>query len=130
MQKSVAIFTFSVWERKYPFWTNLVRKIKIVTLSWSLKSRLLRICKFNDNVQFCSFWPEMSFWSKFGKKSTFSVLSWNLVIRLIRISRIQWWCSLFFVWPKIPFLDKFDPQIQNCLFKVKFVPWLIRTFTI
>ena len=32
MQNSMAMFTFSVFDWKYPFWTNLVQKIKIVTL--------------------------------------------------------------------------------------------------
>ena len=31
MQNSVVMFTFSDFDRKYPFWVNLVQKIKIVS---------------------------------------------------------------------------------------------------
>ena len=33
LQNSMALFTFSVLDRKYYFWTNLVQKIKLFTLS-------------------------------------------------------------------------------------------------
>ena len=32
MQDSMMLFTFHVFERKYSFWANLVRKVKIVNL--------------------------------------------------------------------------------------------------
>ena len=32
MQNLVVLFTFSVFDWKYPFWANLVQKIKIVSL--------------------------------------------------------------------------------------------------
>ena len=32
MQNSMALFIFSVLDRKHPFWANLVQKIKIVSL--------------------------------------------------------------------------------------------------
>ena len=33
MQDSMVIFNFSVFQRKYPFWATLIRKIKNVSLS-------------------------------------------------------------------------------------------------
>ena len=45
MLNSMIIFTFSVFDRKYPFWANLVQKVKIISLSWNLVPRLIRICK-------------------------------------------------------------------------------------
>ena len=33
MQNSMVMFTFSVFDWKYPFWVNSVQKIKIVSLS-------------------------------------------------------------------------------------------------
>ena len=33
MQNSTVMFTFSVFDWKYPFWANLVQKIKIVSSS-------------------------------------------------------------------------------------------------
>ena len=44
MQNSMVMFSFSVFDRKYPFWANLVQKVKIVSWSWNLVPRLNRIC--------------------------------------------------------------------------------------
>ena len=43
MQNSMVMFTYSIFDRKYPFWVNLVQKIKIVSLSWNLARRLIRV---------------------------------------------------------------------------------------
>ena len=43
MQNSMMLFTFFVFDRKYPFWANLVQNVKIISLSWKLVSRLIRI---------------------------------------------------------------------------------------
>ena len=32
MQNSMVLFTFSVFDWKYPFWANFVQKIKIISL--------------------------------------------------------------------------------------------------
>ena len=48
-QKSMVMLTFSIFDRKYPFWANLVQKTKIVSLSWNLVPRL--IWKFR--IQWC-----------------------------------------------------------------------------
>ena len=39
----MVMFTFFVFYRKYPFWTNLVQQIKIVSLSWKFIPRLTSI---------------------------------------------------------------------------------------
>ena len=36
MQNSMMLFTFFVFEWKYPFWANLVQKVKIVSLRLNL----------------------------------------------------------------------------------------------
>ena len=36
---------FSIFDRKWPFWANLVKKIKIASLSWNSVPRLVRICR-------------------------------------------------------------------------------------
>ena len=43
MQNWMALFTFTVLDRKHSFWANLVQKNKIVSLSWNLVHRLIRI---------------------------------------------------------------------------------------
>ena len=73
MQNSMMLFTFHVLDQKYlflgksgpknenwqfklkfvpldwkyTFWPNLVQEIKIVSLSWNLVTRLIRICRIN-----------------------------------------------------------------------------------
>ena len=42
-QNSIVMFTYSLLDRKSPFRANLVQKVKIVSLSWSLVSRLIRV---------------------------------------------------------------------------------------
>ena len=45
MQNSVMLFAFFVFDWKYPFWANLVQKVKIISLSWNLVPTLTGICK-------------------------------------------------------------------------------------
>ena len=45
MQNSMALFIFSVLDRKHPFWANLAQKIEVVSLSWNLIPRLIRISR-------------------------------------------------------------------------------------
>ena len=44
MQSSMVMPTFFVFDWKYLFWANLVQKVKLISLSWNLVSRLIRIC--------------------------------------------------------------------------------------
>ena len=37
----MVVFTFSVLDWEYPFWTNWVQNIKIVSLKWNLGPRLI-----------------------------------------------------------------------------------------
>ena len=39
------IFTFSVFGWEYTFWTNLVQKFKIVSLSWNFLPKVIQIFK-------------------------------------------------------------------------------------
>ena len=52
MQNSMLMFTLSTLDRKYHFLENLVQEIKIVSLSWNLIPRLIRICRIQ---RWCSF---------------------------------------------------------------------------
>ena len=45
MQNSMVEFVLFVLHWKYPFWVNLVQKIEIVSLSWNVVPRLMRICR-------------------------------------------------------------------------------------
>ena len=90
----MAMFNF-FFDRKYPFWGNLVPKFKINCLKWNLVPRLIQICRIQWFVQFCSFWPEMSVWANLLQQIKIFSLRWNLVLRLIWICGIQWWGPLF-----------------------------------
>ena len=43
MQSSMVMPTFFVFDWKYLFWANLVQKVKLISLSWNLVPRLIRI---------------------------------------------------------------------------------------
>ena len=92
-------FTLSVFNRKYLFWTNLAQKIKIISLSWNLVLRLIRVWLFN--AEFIFFWPKNSFLEQiYPTKIEVVCWSWNLEPRLIEICRIWRWFSIF------PLLDR------------------------
>ena len=75
MQNSMVIFTFSVCDRKYPFWVNLIQKVKINSLSWNMIPTLIRIRRIQWR---CSLYAEFNhaenrlkipFLGKFGPKN-------------------------------------------------------------
>ena len=80
MHISMVVLTFYVFYRKYPFWANLVQKIKIVSLSWNLVFRLIRIWKFQYFFLFSR--GSTFFGGEFGKKNQ-HCWSWILEPRLI-----------------------------------------------
>ena len=68
MQNSMAVFTFFVFDQKYPFCANLFQKFKIISLSRNLISRLIGICRVSGDVLFFCVHPETHSWGKFGSK--------------------------------------------------------------
>ena len=100
-----------------PFLGKFGPKSQIISWSWNLVARLIRICRIqwccslflflSGNTLFAQIW---------SKKIKILTLSWNLVPTLIRTCRIQWWCSFFCFWLEIPFLDKFGPKSQYLQF--------------
>ena len=124
MQNSVAMFTFSDFDRKYHFWVNLVQK----------NQNCQFILKFgtwtNSNMQnsmamfiFSAFRWDYPFWANLVQLIKIVRLSWNLVPRLIRICKINVMVHLIYFRLKIPFFGKFGPKYQNCQFILKFGTW-------
>ena len=56
----------SVFDWKYPFWVNLVQKLKNVSLSWNLVLRLIQICRM---FTFFCFSLEIPFWANLVQKN-------------------------------------------------------------
>ena len=102
MQNSMVMFIFFVFDRKYPFWANLVQKVKIISWSWNLVARLIWICW----IQWCC--------------SLFSFLTGSALLGQIW-SKLSIFTVFFVSDQKCPFLGKFGPKCQNCQFKAKFV---------
>ena len=75
MQNSMVMLIFSVFDRKYPFWANLVQNIKIVKLSWNLIPTVIFII-FLDFLCFTKF---------------FFHLKWNHA-QLLRINMVYTSC--------------------------------------
>ena len=69
MQNSMMLFTFFVFDWKCPFWTNLVQKIKNVSLRWNLMPRLTRICRIQWRCSLFFFRPEIIFLGNFCSKN-------------------------------------------------------------
>ena len=70
MENWMALFAFSGLDRKHPFCANLVQKIKIVSLSWNLVPRLIRICKIEWWCSLFPFLARSTFWGKLGPKNS------------------------------------------------------------
>ena len=69
MYNSMVVFILIVLDWKYPFWTNLVQKIKIVNSRWNFVPSLIEYAELNGGVHFFCFRPETTFLGKFGPKN-------------------------------------------------------------
>ena len=101
MQNSMVMFVsylfIYIYDRKYPFLANLVRKVKITSWSQNLVPTLIQICRIQCccSFFFVVFEWKHPFWWNFVQNVKIISWSWNLVARLIPICRIQWCCSFF-----------------------------------
>ena len=68
-RNSMVLFSFSVFNRKYPFRANLVEKVKIVTFRRNLIPRVIPISRIQWCCSLFLFRPEILFWRKFGRKN-------------------------------------------------------------
>ena len=118
MQNSMVMFTFSVFDRKYPYWANLVQKVKIISWSWNLVPRLIRICLFC--WLFC-FRFEIPFLGKFGPKNQ----NYQFKQKFDAYTNSNTCANFngvvhFFVSDLVPFLGKFGTKCEYCPFNAKF----------
>ena len=117
MQNSMVMFILSVFDWKYPFWANLVQKVKIISWSWNLVARLIRIwriqwwCSFFlfliGNILFGQIWSKKSNYQlklKFGSQTNSNMQ--NSMVMFI-LSVFDWKC----------------PFWANLVQKVKIVSW-------
>ena len=69
LKKALQKCDFSIWDHKYPFWANLVQKIKIVSLIWNLAPSLIGICRIQWLFPFSRLPLQIPFLGKFGQKN-------------------------------------------------------------
>ena len=128
MQNSMMLFTFFVFEWKYPFWANLVQKVKIISWSWNLVARLIWICRIqwccslflflSGNTLFGQIWSKNQnchFKLKFGTYSNSNMQ--NSMVMFI-LSVFDW---------KYPFWANLVQKIKIVTLSWNLVPTLIRT---
>ena len=98
--------TRSVFNWKYLFWVNLVKKFKIISLSWI----------------FVCFWLEISFWANLVQKFKTVSLCWNFLLDWFEYAELyrKSFSHIFCFRPEKHFLDKSGQKNQNCQFKQKF----------
>ena len=117
MQKLMMLFIFFCFWVEYPFWANLVHKIKMVTLSWSLVPTLIRTCRIQ---WWCSFFLFLIGNTLFGqiwsKKSKLSL--WAEIWYLHLFEHAEFIGDVhFFVF------DRKYPFLANLVQKVKIISW-------
>ena len=126
MQNSMILFTFLVFEWKYPFWANLVQKIKIVTLCWNLVPRLIRICRIqwccslvlflSGNTLFGQIWSKKSKSSLYAKVTYTNSSMQNSMVMFI-LSVFDW---------KYPFWANLVQKVKIISLSWNLVPRVIR----
>ena len=117
MQNSMMLLSFFVFERKYPFWENLVQKFKILTLCWNSVPALIQICRIQWCYSLFFFWVEIPFLGKFGPKNQIS--HFKLKLGTYTNSNMQNSMVMFI-------LSVFDwkcPFWANLVQKVKIIIW-------
>ena len=118
MQNSIMMFTFSVFDQKYPFGVNLVQNCQ-----FALKFGTYTNMNMQNSMvvfTFSIFNRKYLFGGNLVEKIKLISFSWNLVPRLIWICTIQWWCWLFLFSTKSTLFEEFSPKNQNYQFKLKF----------
>ena len=106
------------------FWSNLIQKFKIITLSWNLIVSLIQICQIQTFFCFSLKTPILG---KFAPKIKIVSLDWKLVPRLIRVCRIQWWCSALSIFNrKYPVWTHLVQKIKIVSLRWNLVPRLIQ----
>ena len=108
----------------YPFWANLVKKIKINLLRYNFVSSLIRICWIWCSCLHFLFWTENTIFGQIWyKKIKIVFLRWNLGSRPIRICGIQWW---FYFFRKYSFWANLVQTFKITYLRWKLVPKLFR----
>ena len=124
MQNSMVMFIFFVFDRKYPFWANLVQKVKIISWSWNLVPTLIQICRIQ---LWCSLFLFLSGNTLFGQiwskklKFLFQAEIWYL--HEFEHAEFNGGVHFFCFWVEMLFLGKFGPKSQNYQFKLKFATY-------
>ena len=120
MQNSMVMFTFSVFDQKYPFWGNLVQKVKIISWSWNLVPRLIRIYRIQC---WCSLFlflmGNMLFGQILSKKLKLLVQGETWCLNKFKYAAFNGDVHFFRIQLEIPCLGQFGPKNQNCQFKGK-----------
>ena len=82
----MVMFPFSVFDWHYPFWINLVQKIKIENLSWIFIFQLIWICRIQWLHSFC--WTPGSSWK--GPSILSSVLLSRCFLAIVLVFSEFW----------------------------------------
>ena len=124
----MVVFNFSVLDRKYPFWANLVWKIKIFSLERNLVSSLTRICKIQWWCLFYWFRLETACLDKFGPKNQNCHFKLKFCTKFyFNMQNSMAIFSFFFCLRReIPFLGKFGPKTKIVSLGRNLMLWPIR----
>ena len=126
MQNSMVVFTFSVFDQKYPFWINFVQKVKLVSLRWNFE-----YAEFNECDYFFCFWSTLLFLGKFGPKIQncwFKLKFSGLTNSNMQNSMVEFTFSVFN--QKYPFWASLVQKYKIISLSLNLLPWLIRIYRI
>ena len=111
----MVMLTFLAFDRENPFWSNLVQKIKIVSLNLCLMPRLIRLCRIQFwcllfllstgntiNAEIWSKNSKLSLWAEIRHLNRFEYADFNGNVRFFHFS------------PELSFLGKFGQKSLKC----------------
>ena len=120
MQNSMVMFTFSVFDRKYPFWGNWVQKVNIISWSWNLVLRLIQICRIQWWCSLFLFLIENTYFGQIWcKKLKLSVQGETRYLNCFKYAEFNGDGHFFRFRSEIPCLGQCGPKNKNCQLKVK-----------
>ena len=134
MLNSMVIFTFSIFDCKYPVWANLVQKIKIISLSWNLVPTVIRICRIQwrcslfsfsaGNTLFGQIWSKLSIFTVFFLFPIRNALFLENLVQNVKVVSLRLnslatiFCKICLGFSRFHWKSWFEVKVKRCFLAI------------
>ena len=128
------LFSFFVFEWKYPFWANLVQKIKIISLSWNLVPTVIRICRIQwrcslfsfsaGNTLFGQIWSKLSIFTVFFLFPIRNALFLENLVQNVKVVSLRLnslatiFCKICLGFSRFHWKSWFEVKVKRCFLAI------------